>query len=180
MSFVTSICIISINVILYLFIQHAVCVKEAGVFSLSAVDMKQQGVWWLRLGQNPSFPLLAVCRCWPGCRGWAAATQRRCWVCWEPDERRFAALCWTEPTPFPLLLCRTLTGSLRSLDALFFSVWLAYLLLVGLQWRDQPGKRVCQWLIEQQRYKNGQGSRAAFMASLFTLLNLTIWSVDYR
>lgn len=56
MSFVTSICIISINVILYLFIQHAVCVKEAGVFFTFSCRHETAGCMVAALGSKSQFP----------------------------------------------------------------------------------------------------------------------------
>lgn len=56
MSFATSICIISINVILYLFIQHAVCVKEAGVFFTFSCRHETAGCMVAALGSKSQFP----------------------------------------------------------------------------------------------------------------------------
>lgn len=56
MSFVTSTCIISINVILYLFIQHAVCVKEAGVFFTFSCRHETAGCMVAALGSKSQFP----------------------------------------------------------------------------------------------------------------------------
>lgn len=96
----------------------------------STAVIEQLAVWWQWWSEAVSGCsqvrflglLLAVYRCWLGCQMWAAAMQRLCWVFWELDRRKSATLCWTEPIPSPLLLCKTLTGSLRWLNTLFFSV----------------------------------------------------------